>query len=436
MGIIHVTKGTKTMRTLLIYSLFFGLIWSIPNTVFADFELRQRVTIGQSDFTMERSVWVKGPRERTENRFITENEQMQGMVPQITEVRQCDLRQTVKINDRAKKYYLEPFYETENKPLPSVPPSTKTETVKGGTIIWTYILTDTGERRQMFGLTARHLVIKQITESTKGSCQGEDKMSLTEDGWYVYLLPETARCMTEIPRSESNAIPQCRDKLITKGAFQYPGLMLEGTTKMVNLLKTDEFTSSVKTLDLSKANLAMSLFEIPAGYTEVNSLQSLMSFNISNVTGGVDDSSATTMKPGKKAVAIDFFSGNVSKINQNSVRQYLAQKISDNGLQGVVLNSPNDITSGAFANVIGVEIKNVKESGASKIGGLFGKVTGTDEAAKLGKSEAEIVLTLYDRDGKTALASGTVKEKVDGKAEDAVKAALDKALLQILPRLN
>ena len=98
--------------------------------------------------------------------------------------------------------------------------------------------------------------------------------------------------------------------------------------------------------------------------------------------------------------------------------------------------SQNDITSGAYANVVGVEIKSVKESGASKIGGLFGKVTGTEDAAKLGKSEAEIVVTLYEGDGKTIIASGTAKEKVDGKVDDAVKAAIDKIIGSLLAKIK
>ncbi len=423
------------MKIILNLAFFvFFLVGSVMST-FADFKLRQQVTMGtgSDSFTQERAIWVKGTRERTENRFISEDERMSQMMPQIAEVRQCDLRQTLRINDRSKRYLIEPFYETDDKPLPSVPPSTKTETIKGGTINWTYTLTDTGERRQMFGLTARRLIVKQITESSKDSCQGESKMNMTEDGWFVYLIPENARCMIDLPRGEGRETNQCRDKLITKGGFQYPGMMLEGTTKMVDVLKKDEFTTSVKTLELSKATLEMALFEIPVGYSEVNSEQSLMSFGMNPVaSGGTTQKNTQT----KKSVAIDFFSGSVSKLNQNNLRQYLAQKLSANGANGVLINSQNEIASGAYANVIGVEIKSAKESGASKIGGLFGKVTGSDDAAKLGKSEAEVVVTLFDKDGKTIIASGTGKEKVDGKAEDAVKAAIDNALLQVLPKLK
>jgi hypothetical protein len=111
-----------------------------------------------------------------------------------------DLRQNFRINDRTKKYFIAPFPETDDKPLPSVQSSTKSETVKGGTVTWAYNLTDTGERREMFGLTARHLIVKQTMESTKDSCGGESKMTIEEDGWFIYLIPETARCEIDLPR--------------------------------------------------------------------------------------------------------------------------------------------------------------------------------------------------------------------------------------------
>ncbi len=412
-----------------------ALFMSLTSTAFADFKLRQQITMSarKESFTQERAIWVKGARERTENKFT--DERIAQMMPQIAEIRQCDLRQNLKINDRTKRYLIEPFYETTDKPLPSVQPSTKTETRTGGTVNWTYTLTDTGERQQMFGLTARRLIVKQLAETSKDSCQGESKMSMTEEGWFVSLLPENANCMIDLPRGEGRETTKCRDNLIMKGKIQYPGMMLEGTTKMIDLLKNnDEFTTSVKTLELSKATLEMSLFEIPVGYAEVNSEQSLMSGGMGNVLGNISTNSNS--QSNKKSVAIDFFSGNVSKINQPNLRQYVAQKVSANGANGILVSSQNDIASGAFQNVIGVEIKSVKESGASKIGGLFGKVTGNMDASKLGQSEAEVVITLYAQDGKTVSASATAKEKIDGKADDAVKAAIDKALVQILPKLK
>ena len=82
------------------------------------------------------------------------------------------------------------------------------------------------------------------------------------------------------------------------------------------------------------------------------------------------------------------------------------------------------------------EVKKAKESGASKVGGLFGKVTGTEDAAKLGKSTAEIVVTLYAADGKTIVASSPASVETKGSVTDAVKAAIDQVIDGILVKMK
>lgn len=417
---------------------------------FADFKLRQQVTIGvgEDGFTQERAIWVKGTRERTESKFL--DERMAGMMPQIAEVRQCDLRQTLKINDRSRKYLIEPFYDPTDKPLPSTTPTTTTKTTtektKGGLVTWTYTITDTGERRQMFGLTARHLIIRQTSESTKDSCQGESKMGVEENGWYVYLIPETANCQIERPRGEvrepRREIQSCRDRVVMKGTVRNPGMMLEGTTSILDAEGKPSMKTSIKTLDLSNATLEMSLFEIPSGYAEVSSEQALTAGGGMGammggmMNGGKISADVPKTESNRKTVGIGFFTGNVAKLGQPALRQFVAERLGDADFNGVVLASASDATSGTFANVIGVEVKSVKESGAAKIGGLFGKVTGSDDAAKPGKSEAEIVITLYAADGKTVVATASAKGKADGKADDAVRAALTTALPQIYAKLK
>jgi hypothetical protein len=63
-------------------------------------------------------------------------------------------------------------------------------------------------------------------------------------------------------------------------------------------------------------------------------------------------------------------------------------------------------------------------------------VTGNDDAAKIGESEAEIVITVYGKDGKTVVASAAASEKVKGKSNDAVKAAIDKIIGGLLEKIQ
>ncbi len=418
--------------------IVFSFILTSVGTVFGDYRIRQQISMGddKDGAVMDRSVWIKGQRERTQTKFIVDGQDMSAMMPTLTEVMQCDLRQMIKINDASKRFMIEAFIDSDNKPLPSVEPSTKVTVRKGGNVTWTYTLIDSGERKEMFGFTARKLTVKQLVEASKNSCNGESRMNIVEEGWFAYIIPESARCDVQLPRGEGEEQDECRDTMIRKGSFQYPGMMLEGTMTYTDLIKNSVSKQTVKTLDVSKETLAISLFEPPPGYTEVNSLQSLMSRGKVDMVAKMTADATSGKSIGKKPVGIDFFAGNVSKINQNAMRQYLADKFASNGQNATLVVSQNDLTSGAYMAIVGVQIKNIKESGAAKIGGLFGKVTGADDASKIGESEAELVITAYAADGKTVLATGNAKQKVSGKAEDAVKAAIDNAFSQIASKVK
>jgi hypothetical protein len=218
---------------------------------------------------------------------------------------------------------------------------------------------------------------------------------------------------------------------------QNPGIMLTGTMRTIQGGKAVA-TMEIETLELSRATLDQALFEVPREpWTEVDSYSELM-----NSRGRVDTSATTVFNDGGgkgksvKTVAIDFFSGNTSKVDQDELRNYISGKLSSAGLSGFAINSQADLAGGTFANVIGVEIKKIKESGASKIGGLFGKVTGNDDLAKAGSSQAEIVVTLYGKDAKTVVASSPASADVKGKATDAVKAAIDQVISGLVAKIK
>jgi hypothetical protein len=265
-------------------------------------------------------------------------------------------------------------------------------------------------------------------ENSADSCEGAANIKLEKEGWFVKLSLVEDTCQSPSVPSTIEGGEMCRPKFIIKAA-QDPGFQLEGTTKIYENGKL-QGTTNIKTTALSKATLDQSLFEIPTNYKEVDSLSELMPGFLDKAV----DTSATTVfgrsetKSEVKTIAVDFFSGNASKVNQDELRGYISQKITAAGMSGFPINSQAEISPGRFANVIGVELKKIKESGGAKIGGLFGRVTGNDDAAKIGDSEAEIVITIYGSDGKTVVATATANEKVKGKANDAVKAAIDKIL--------
>ena len=106
----------------------------------------------------ETTIYVKGMRKRTEGGGYT------GMPNNLITIEQCDSQRTITINDKKKLYYIEPFSKqfeeaieederpsTKTKP---VPVQTKATNQKGGVVTMWYNITDTGERKKMYGITA------------------------------------------------------------------------------------------------------------------------------------------------------------------------------------------------------------------------------------------------------------------------------------------
>ncbi len=402
---------------------------------FADYKISQQSAVG--NITTENTIYSKGVRERRESKMTFDGdpkkaEMMARMLPNFIEISQCDLKQDVTLSEQKKSYFVDYYDWSTLTPEQQTRRPIGKVVVKGTTTISSSV-TDSGKRQPMFGFTARWLKNVQTFESSADSCDGKLSARIEQEGWFVDLSLTRDYC--RVPRAPMGT-GGCRPKVIVK-EMENPGLFLEGTTKM---FQNDQLqaTSNIKTTALSKATLDQALFEIPKDWTEVDSLSELMP-GFFNKSG---DNSATTIISDSrntksiKTVAIDYFSGNTSKVNQDELRAYISQKLTAAGMSGFPINSQAELATGRFVNVIGVELRRVKESGASKVGGLFGKVTGNTDASKIGDSEAEIVITVYGNDGKTVVASMTAAEKVKGNPNDAVKAAIDRVIGGLLERIK
>jgi hypothetical protein len=419
-------------------SILLILIWGV-SPIFADYKLTQQRSGVGDKMIQEFTIYAKGVRTRSEQKMIMEGmppeaaAMMAKTMPNIVTLQQCDLKRDVTLSEPKKSYFID-YYDWSSRPPEEQKRRPNQKVTIKGTMTISSVVTDSGKRLPMFGLTAKWLKVVRTFESSADSCDGKNSYRFEEEGWYVNIILENETCdMPKAPQSEGG----CRPKLIMK-SMQNPGFFLEGTSSMYQNGKLVG-TNILKTTALSTATLDQSLFEIPKDWTEVDSISELMP-NFSNM---MRDTSATTIvrtEGGKtksqKTIAIDYFSGNASKVNQDELRKYISQKLSAAGMSGFPINSQADLANGKYVNTIGVEIKKVKESGGAKIGGLFGKVTRNDSAAKLGDSEAEIVVTIYGSDGKTVIASANATEKVKGKSNDAVKAGIDKVIGGLLEKIK
>lgn len=423
---------------LISYALLIVLVSS--NLAFADYKISQRTTV--EDFSSEITVYAKGVRQRRESKTIfgeaaagISQEMIESFMPSLTTISQCDIKQDVTLNDKTKMFFID-YYDWSAVPPEKLSRRPAQKVVIKGTVTIGSTVTDSGKRQTMFGLPARWLKVVRTIESSADSCDGAASVRMEEEGWYVDLQLRSESCRVAVPPAPDRG--GCRPRVIIKSA-QDGGFFLEGTTTgYENGKKT--MTIKLVTTALSKATLDQALFEVPKDYAEADSLSELMrarqNVDMTAITQIGNRPAATATGRSMKTVAIDFFSGSSSKLEQNELRSLISSKLSAAGISGYMITSQAELQTGNFANVISIDIGKAKESGASKIGGLFGKVTGNTDAAKAGSSEAEITITVYAQDRKTIVAAIPAVEKVKGNVNDAVRAAIEKAMPGVIAKLK
>lgn len=418
--------------TLLLILLLFS------TTVFADWKLSQRTKAVGQKTGMISTIYSKGVRLRTEMKVEMDAEteaamkqmgsMMSGMMPEMpVSVTQCDLKQDIFLSELNKQFYVD-YYDWSTLPPEKLARRGNQKITIKGTMTMDSWFVDSGKRQKMFGLDAKWGKLTQTIETSPDACQATQPTTMEMEGWFVVLSLESQSCPTHRPPPATGG---CMPKMIYKRTSS-PGFMLTGTMRSYVNGKLAG-TSEIETLDLSKAILDQSLFDVPkAPWIEVESMEGL-----TKKQRNIDTTAKTVFRDGSKAqktVAIDFFSGKANKVDQDALRSYISGKVSAIGMSGYLVSSAADIAGGKFANVIGVEIKKTKESGAAKVGGLFGKITGNSDAAKAGTTSAEIVVTLYGSDGKTVVASMPAAAEVKGSLDDAVKAAIDQVIGALLAK--
>lgn len=256
-------------RSAILFSLVVLLVTS--SAIFGQATYKIKQTVNMNGQAMTNTTYVRGPRKRTESGG------MMGMGADVAKIEQCDLKQYVKVNDKKKLYTVDPFDTGDAAPATTRPAATKSKPVtKGGTVTYSNNITDTGERKQMFGMTARHVKTSTVIASSADACNPMDMKSET-DGWYIDL-PEFS-CPINIRESASQygggARGGCQDHVVTKntggGKLGFP----LSETRTMTMDSDTSVTQSTETIEFSKAPLVASLFDVPQGYTLASNPQDL-----------------------------------------------------------------------------------------------------------------------------------------------------------------
>ena len=257
----------------------------------ADTKVKSRQTSGGQ--TYENTSYIKGKRQRSE----TNNGQM-------IMLQQCDLRRNIQIMPQAKVYVVQPYDQpattgATNTSSPSSQPGT---TKKGGVVTSTVTTRDTGERKQMFGYTARHIITTMVTDSSPDACSPmKSKMEI--DGWYI----DAAFALDcDLSQAYKSYRPQsssgCQDRYETKQiGMAKKGFPVWEKTTMFGPDGAESFASINEVVEFSQATLDASLFDVPEGYREVKDFASAFSADTTTNTNSEPASTTTPTTPATPA---------------------------------------------------------------------------------------------------------------------------------------
>ena len=434
-----------------VLSLFF-ILFSGTETKAQQYKIRQ--VTNMMGMKTESTVYVKGQRKRTEGGAIM------GMGANIVTIEQCDLQRAIKINDKKKLYVIIPFAKEQEevidedapavKTKPAVVPKTNTPQ-KGGTITMWYNITDTGERKKIFGLTARHVWTFQKMKPSPDACSMKDSFIIKTDGWYIDLpqfnCPVPYRPAKTTMNPQERPQPECQDKFVTrrkgKGKLGFP--ITETTTFIMGdgKGKTTNFETNIETLELTTSKLDSMLFEIPLGYTQAQSedeLQEKMDINSmmkDAMKGNNINIPGITQPTGEKAagkirVGVYLPTGE-GDYTPDQIQQRLAGDFNSGNVEGVVVTDEEDAKRLHCDYTLSTEFTRIKSG--SKVGGLLKAIKNTDpNAASSFNIQAGFILIKLD-DG-SVKTKQNVDAKFEGKINEAAGSAADQGARKVLDVLQ
>ncbi|NOT50686.1 MAG: hypothetical protein HOP10_05370 [Chitinophagaceae bacterium] len=404
----------------------------------------------------ESTIYVKGMRKRTEGGG------MMGMGANLATIEQCDLQRSIKLNTQKKLYFIEPFSKNQEevidedvKPVAvkTKPATTPVTTQKGGTITMWYNISDTGERKKVWGFTARHVWTYQKMKPSADACTMKDSIIIKTDGWYIDLPQFNCPVQYKPSRSmmppNEQQKPDCIDKFVTrrsgKGKLGFPITETRTIIMGGQGAQTSEFKTDIETLELTTMKLDSMLFEIPPGYTEVKSeteLQDKMDINAmikqygnvdaNEINAAMNGVNSGEKKPGMIRIGVYQPTGD-QQVQGQPLQEYLVLNLRSDKAEAIAVNSEEEAKEKKCDYSLATDFTKIKS--ASKVGGLLKAIKNSDpNAASSFNIEAGMTLIKL-QDGSVRL-QPKLDGKYEGKVEEAEKRVLEEGARQVLKELK
>jgi len=273
-------------NTILRTALSIACLLAVTGIAGADTKVKSRQTSGGQ--TYENTSYIKGKRQRSENSG-----------GQMVTIEQCDLRRNIQLMPMAKAYVISPYDDGTSSNIGNTTTTHPTEpgaVKKGGVVTSTVITKDTGERKQIFGYTARHIITTMSMESSPDACS-KNNMKMEIDGWYIdaaFALDCDSNRQYTAYRPQATA-GGCRDRYETKTiGTAKKGFPVYEKMTMLGANGAPSFSNITEVVEISQATLDQSLFEIPPDYRQVEDFASAFSAAYANPAASAENSGIST----------------------------------------------------------------------------------------------------------------------------------------------
>jgi hypothetical protein len=230
--------------------------------------------------TMEETQYLQSDRRREEHRIAFGS----SYGPSLAFITRCDMGQNFELNLEDKQYVSTPIPKvrtaSEWQALAAKYPASAAP--RTPTLLIEIITVDTGERKNLFGFEARHVIITEKHTRLDGARDVEQES--VKDGWFADLptslscYPKsrgavsfaTAGSMNEpvdVPSVKLVGTPEAGFTLSMTTTSHSPNTLTDGSKRETTSTSHQEVT------ELFSGPLDPQLFEVPRGFTKVDHLR-------------------------------------------------------------------------------------------------------------------------------------------------------------------
>lgn len=332
--------------------------------------------------------------------FIT-NQRERYELGDIILIKQRDQKRNVEISRSANTYVVIPDDAPAQAPPAPRPP---------GVVNVTVSITDAGDRKDVFGQTARHVRTSIDRIPDAGACD-QSRIRTEIDGWYI----DMPKVMAAAPEPVKGPATGCADEIKTaaSGDAKLLGFAISYRTTLTDLAdkETAPSESSMDVSELEVLKLDAALFEIPANLAAVADLRAftkaISDANETKLATAAVEAVAPAKKAGTMRVGVPEFANKTTQsVDARALRSRIIRELEAQKVEAVPMVAGTQADLDARARELGVDyllMTEITELKVSKPGGLTKvmKATAKEEARDI--TEAKLNVQLVPPGGKARL---------------------------------